>query len=76
MSCVCGKCETCRHRVYMREYRDPDPDHGNRGNEKWKSEQRMPWPKEYFELDPRSGCPLSSPTEASIIPARRHLDAE
>jgi len=46
------------------------------GNEKWRSEERMPWPKEYFELDPRSGCPLSSPTEASIIPARRHIDAE
>ena len=43
--------------------REPYPEEINGwGNEKWKSEERMPWPREYFRPEPanQTRCPLSN----------------
>jgi hypothetical protein len=41
----------------------------NKGNAKWNSDRRMPWPAEYFEFDPpHSGCSLNG---EHALPIRR-----
>ncbi len=58
--CICGECEICLYRQYRQTLRIGL----NRGNDKWNSERRMPWPAEYFEVEEHSGSSLSRPEES------------
>ena len=59
----------------MAEFRNQHTS-GHAGNKKWDSEERMPWPKEYFIVDPcrrRSSLPKSE--DMSEAYAIRHTSA-